>query len=72
MVVSERAVLLFRAWSEEEDQRLQGCEEKGQREKGDWAQVPLRRGRQQEEEGVLGECECERESVWSAYHAKTG
>lgn len=29
MVVSERAVLLFRAWREEEDQRLQGCEEKG-------------------------------------------
>lgn len=55
--------LLFRARSEEEDQRLQGRKEEGQREEGAWAQVPLRRGRPQEEERLLGEHECGGERV---------
>lgn len=51
---------LCRARSEEEDQRLQGCQEKGQGEKGGRAQVPLWRDQQQEEERLLGECVCEK------------
>lgn len=58
MAGADYPLSLFRAGSEKEDQRFQGCKEKGKGEKGRRAQVPLWRDQQQEEERLLGECVC--------------
>lgn len=55
LLVTAILVTMSRARSEEEEQRHQRLQEKGQGQESGRAQVPLWRD-QQEEEGFLGEC----------------